>query len=90
MLMRSSYVISFVFSGMKNSTLRLFIFLAMVAIIGNIAIQLHLLSLAYNEGQKKFNQTVHIALLEVMEKMYGQKTTNMTESGPVKRISSDY
>lgn len=75
---------------MKNSTLRWFIFLGMLTIMSSVGIQLHLLRMAFSEGQKKFSQTVHIALLEAMEKMYGQKSPNLSETGPVKKISNDY
>jgi two-component system phosphate regulon sensor histidine kinase PhoR len=62
----------------------------MIAILSNFGIQLHLLHMAFSEGQKKFSQTVHIALLEVVRKMYGRDIGNMPETGPVKKVSNDY
>lgn len=62
----------------------------MLAILSNFGIQLHLLHMAFSEGQKKFSQTVHIALLDVVRKMYGHDVSNMTETGPVKKVSNDY
>lgn len=75
---------------MKNITLRWFIFLGMLAIMSSIGIQLYLLRMAFNEGQKKFSQTVHVALLETLEKIYGQVSANTPETGPIKKISNDY
>jgi two-component system phosphate regulon sensor histidine kinase PhoR len=62
----------------------------MLAILSNFGIQLHLLHMAFSEGQKKFSQTVHIALLEVVRKIYGHNTGNTSETGPVKKVSNDY
>jgi two-component system, OmpR family, phosphate regulon sensor histidine kinase PhoR len=75
---------------MKNSTLRWLILIGMLAILSNFGIQLHLLHMAFSEGQKKFSQTVHIALLEVVRKMYGHNVGNTAETGPVKKVSNDY
>jgi len=75
---------------MKTNTLRWFLLLGMVIILGNIGIQLYLLQLAFNEGQKKFSQTVHIALLDVVRTMYGHDVGSIPESSPVKKVSNDY
>jgi two-component system, OmpR family, phosphate regulon sensor histidine kinase PhoR len=75
---------------MKNSTLRWLMLLGMIAILSNSGIQLYLLHQAFSEGQKKFSQTVHIALLEVVKKMYGHDIGNAPETGPVKKVSNDY
>ena len=75
---------------MKNKTLRWLMILGTAAIMANVGIQLHLLNMAFNEGQKKFSQTVHIALLQVMQKMYGFNPANLPESSPVKKVSNDY
>jgi two-component system, OmpR family, phosphate regulon sensor histidine kinase PhoR len=62
----------------------------MIAILSNFGIQLYLLRMAFNEGQKKFSLTVHIALLDVVRKMYGRDVGNMPETSPVKKVSNDY
>lgn len=75
---------------MKNSVIRWLIIPGLVAILGNFGLQLHLLRLAYNEQQVKFSQSVQIALLEVMRKMYNVDPGNIPETSPVKKVSNDY
>ncbi|SEW38895.1 two-component system, OmpR family, phosphate regulon sensor histidine kinase PhoR [Chryseobacterium wanjuense] len=73
---------------MEIKKLNIIITLGFVAIIGILIAQLLWTRQAYNLEDKKFNQTVNIALLEVAEKMSGGKTS-FTES-PVQNISNDY
>lgn len=75
---------------MKIRTLRWLIITGSLTILVNFGIQLYLLHQAFNESQKKFSQTVHIALLEVLKKMYDQNTENMPQANPVRRVSNDY
>ncbi|MDG4653499.1 sensor histidine kinase [Chryseobacterium arthrosphaerae] len=72
--------------GIKK--LNIIISLGFVAIIGILIAQLLWTRQAYNLEDKKFNQTVNIALLEVVEKLSGGKTS-FTES-PIQNISNDY
>ncbi|WP_353150241.1 HAMP domain-containing sensor histidine kinase [Chryseobacterium sp.] len=73
---------------MEIKRLNIIITLGFVAIIGILVAQLMWTRQAYNLEDKKFNQTVNIALLEVVEKLSGGKTS-FTES-PVQNISNDY
>ncbi|AKK73038.1 histidine kinase [Chryseobacterium sp. P1-3] len=73
---------------MEIKKLNIIITLGFVAIIGILIAQLLWTRQAYNLEDKKFNQTVNIALLEVAEKLSGGKTS-FTES-PVQNISNDY
>lgn len=73
---------------MEIKKLNIIITLGFVAIIGILIAQLLWTRQAYNLEDKKFNQTVNIALLEVVEKLSGGKTS-FTES-PVQNISNDY
>ncbi|WP_312304779.1 HAMP domain-containing sensor histidine kinase [Chryseobacterium sp.] len=72
--------------GIKK--LNIIISLGFVAIIGILIAQLLWTRQAYNLEDKKFNQTVNIALLEVVEKLSEGKTS-FTES-PIQNISNDY
>lgn len=73
---------------MEIKKLNIIITLGFVAIIGILIAQLLWTRQAYSLEDKKFNQTVNIALLEVAEKLSGGKTS-FTES-PVQNISNDY
>jgi two-component system phosphate regulon sensor histidine kinase PhoR len=73
---------------MEIKKLNIIITLGFVAIIGILITQLLWTRQAYNLEDQKFNQKVNIALLEVVEKMSGGKTS-FTEN-PVQNISNDY
>ncbi|EJL68033.1 sensor histidine kinase [Chryseobacterium populi] len=73
---------------MEIKKLNIIITLGFVAIIGILIAQLLWTRQAYNLEDKKFNQTVNIALLGVVEKLSGGKTS-FTEN-PVQNISNDY
>lgn len=62
----------------------------MVIIISNVVIQIYLLQMVFDENQKKFSQTIQVALFDVMRKMYGYREGSSPESGPVKKVSNDY
>ena len=73
---------------MEIKKLNIIITLGFIAIIGILIAQLLWTRQAYNLEDKKFNQTVNVALLEVVEKLSGGKDS-FTES-PVQNISNDY
>ncbi|WP_426275848.1 sensor histidine kinase [Chryseobacterium sp. S-02] len=73
---------------MEIKRLNIIITLGFVAIIGILIAQLLWTRQAYNLEDQKFNQKVNIALLEVVEKLSGGKTS-FTEN-PVQNISNDY
>lgn len=76
------------FQEMKIKRLNIIITLGFVAIIGILIAQLMWTRQAYNLEDKKFNQKVNIALMEVAEKLSGGKTS-YTEN-PVQNIANDY
>jgi len=73
---------------MKIKKLNIIITLGFIAIIGILIAQLLWTRQAYNLEDKKFNQKVNIALLEVAKKLSGDKTS-FTEN-PVQTIANDY
>ncbi|MBT2622113.1 HAMP domain-containing sensor histidine kinase [Chryseobacterium sp. ISL-6] len=73
---------------MKIKKLNIIITLGFIAIIGILIAQLLWTRQAYNLEDKKFNQKVNIALLEVAEKLSGGKAS-FTEN-PVQNIANDY
>jgi two-component system, OmpR family, phosphate regulon sensor histidine kinase PhoR len=75
---------------MNNNSIRFLVIAGSMTILANFAIQLNLLKLAYDEGEKKFSQSVHIALLEVVKRISQDTSENMPRSNPVKKVSGDY
>lgn len=73
---------------MEIKKLNIIITLGFVAIIGILIAQLLWTRQAYNLENKKFDQKVNIALMEVVEKLSGGETS-FTES-PVQNVSNDY
>ncbi len=73
---------------MEIKRLNIIITLGFVAIIGILIAQLLWTRQAYNLEDKKFNQKVNIALLEVVEKLSGGK--NSFTENPVQNIANDY
>lgn len=73
---------------MEIKKLNIIITLGLVAIIGILIAQLLWTRQAYNLEDKKFNQKVNVALLEVVEKLSGEQTS-FTEN-PVQNIANDY
>ena len=73
---------------MEIKKLNIIITLGLVAIIGILVAQLLWTQQAYNLEDKKFNQKVNIALLEVVEKLSGGK--NSFTKSPIQNIANDY
>ncbi|MBD8083434.1 sensor histidine kinase [Chryseobacterium caseinilyticum] len=73
---------------MEIKKLNIIISLGLVAIVGILIAQLLWTRQAYNLENKKFNQTVNIALLEVVEKLSGAEAS-FTKS-PIQNIANDY
>lgn len=75
---------------MKTKNLNIIIVLGLVATIGILIAQLLWTKEAYNLEEKKISQRTHIALLEVVKKLYQGKNSELPVQNPVKKISSDY
>ncbi|MGO4707511.1 sensor histidine kinase [Chryseobacterium sp. 2TAF14] len=75
-------------SEMQIKKLNIIISLGLVAIIGILIAQLLWTKQAYNLEDRKFNQKVNIALMEVVDKMTEGKSS-FTEN-PVQIIANDY
>lgn len=73
---------------MEIKKLNIIITLGLVAIIGILIAQLLWTKQAYNLEDRKFNQKVNIALMEVVDKMTEGKTS-FTET-PVQIVANDY
>jgi two-component system phosphate regulon sensor histidine kinase PhoR len=66
------------------------IILGLLAIIGILVAQLLWTKQAFTLEEKKFSQKVHIALLEVVKKLYEGTNHELPAENPVQKISNDY
>lgn len=75
---------------MKTKNLTLIIVLGLVATIGILIAQLLWTKQAYNLEEQKFSQKTHVALLEVVKKLYQGTNSELPSENPIKKIASDY
>ena len=75
---------------MKPIKINAILFLGVVAITGILVLQLFLMRQAYSNEELKFNQKVHVGLLEVVKKLYNGEVAKMPLTNPINKISEDY
>ncbi len=75
---------------MKINKLNIIILLGLVATIGILIAQLLWTKQAFSIEEKKFNQKVQIALLEVAKNLYQGTNLTLPTENPVQKISNDY
>lgn len=75
---------------MKRNSIRLVVILGTVSIIGIILMQIYWVQKAFDIKEKQFNQTIHIALKNVAEKMARYTQVTLPNESPVTQIASDY
>lgn len=75
---------------MKFNKLNTIIVLGLVAIIGILIAQLLWTKKAFTLEEKKFSQTAHIALLEVVKNLYQGTSHELPSKNPIEKISNDY
>jgi two-component system phosphate regulon sensor histidine kinase PhoR len=75
---------------LKINKLNSIIVLGLVAIIGILVAQLLWTKEAFNLEEKKFSQKTHIALLEVVKKLYEGTTHELPSENPVEKVANDY
>lgn len=64
--------------------------LGLVATIGILIAQLLWTKEAFTLEEKKFSQKTHIALLEVVKKLYEGTTSELPAENPIKKVANDY
>lgn len=74
---------------MRNNTIKFIIALATVSIVGIIVTQVYWVGKAFDIKEKQFNQTAHIALRSVADKI-AKLNQSVLNPNPVKQITSDY
>ncbi len=74
----------------KINKLNSVIVLGLVAIIGILVVQLLWTKEAFNNEGKKFNQTVRITLLHVVDRLYKLNNNEFPLKNPINQVSNDY
>lgn len=72
---------------MKTNSIRLVIILGILSILGIIAVQVFWLKKSYDLKEQQYNETIHKALLNVVEKMSPESISN---EDIINKLSSDY
>ena len=75
---------------MKAKNLNSIIILGLIATIGILIAQLLWTKEAFTIEEKKFSQKTHVALLEVVKKLYEGNTSELPSQNPIKKIANDY
>ena len=75
---------------MNKNKLKIIVTISLFGILAILSIQLHWLNQAFDYEQTKFDQKVHVALLEVVKNLYGKEDVELPMSNPVQKISKDY
>jgi two-component system phosphate regulon sensor histidine kinase PhoR len=75
---------------LKFNKLNTIILLGLIAIIGILIAQLLWTKKAFTLEEKKFSQSAHIALLEVVKNLYMGTSHELPSKNPIEKISNDY
>lgn len=75
---------------MKRTTLRLFLLLGTLSIAGIMLIQIYWVRKAFDLNEKQFNQTIHIVLKSVAQKLADFNNHTLPRENIVNQLSSDY
>jgi hypothetical protein len=76
----------FLNSMIKAKKINFIIILGLIAIVGILAAQLVWTKQAFNLEEKKFSQKVHVALLEVVKKLYESTNNDLPSENPVEKF----
>ena len=89
-LKKSSQIWLFLNSMLKTKKINFIIILGLIAIVGILVAQLVWTKQAFNLEEKKFSQKAHVALLEIVKKLYESTNNDLPSENPVEKISNDY
>ena len=74
---------------MRINKLNIALLLGVVVIVGIMILQFFLLRQAVQYEEKKFAQKVHVALLEVSQKLNIEGKTALSQTNPIEKVKSD-
>jgi two-component system phosphate regulon sensor histidine kinase PhoR len=74
----------------KTKNLNTIIVLGLIATIGILIAQLLWTREAFTVEEQKFTQKTHVALLEVVKKLYKSSNSELPVNNPIKKVANDY
>lgn len=74
----------------KTKNLNTIIVLGLIATIGILIAQLLWTREAFTVEEQKFSQKTHVALLEVVKKLYKSSNSELPVNNPIKKVANDY
>lgn len=75
---------------LKAKNLNIIIVLGLIATIGILIAQLLWTREAFTVEEQKFSQKTHVALLEVVKKLYKSSNSELPVNNPIRKVSNDY
>jgi two-component system phosphate regulon sensor histidine kinase PhoR len=75
---------------LKAKNLNIIIVLGLIATIGILIAQLLWTREAFSVEEQKFSQKTHVALLEVVKKLYNSSNSELPVNNPIKKVANDY
>lgn len=75
---------------MKTKNLTTIIVLGLIATVGILIAQLLWTREAFTVEEQKFSQKTHVALLEVVKKLYRSSNSDLPLNNPIKKVANDY
>ena len=75
---------------LKTKNLTTIIVLGLIATVGILIAQLLWTREAFSVEEQKFSQKTHVALLEVVKKLYKSSNSELPLNNPVKKVANDY
>lgn len=87
---KNSQIWLFLNGMLKAKKINFIIILGLIAIVGILVAQLIWTKQAFSMEEKKFSQKVHVALLEVVKKLYETTNNDLPSENPVEKVSNDY
>lgn len=75
---------------MKTKNLNTIIVLGLIATVGILIAQLLWTREAFTVEEQKFSQKTHVALLEVVKKLYKSSNSELPVNNPIQKVANDY
>lgn len=75
---------------MKFTKLNVIVFIGLLAIVGVLVMQLFMLNQAFMFERKEFEEKIHFALQDVVNKIYRDNSSEPANTSPIKKVTEDY
>jgi len=75
---------------MESRKIKMLLLIGLIAISGIVGVEIFWLKEAFDQEEKKFEQKVHVALLEVVKKLLSDSQDDIPQTNPIRKVSKDY